>query len=102
MPRIILSALLLSSTFLVAQSDSTRNAVIGLERTACYGRCPAYKVTIYGTGKVIYEGKSNVRVVGTRRTQIAPRTAAQLIRDCEAYLDFAERNKIERPPWAQA
>jgi hypothetical protein len=96
MPRITFGVLL-CSTLLMAQSDSTRNAVIRLERTACYGTFPAYKVTIYGTGEVIYEGKSHVRVVGTRRAQIPPHTAAQLITDCEDYLDFAEHNKIERP-----
>jgi hypothetical protein len=96
MPRIPFGVLLCSA-LLMAQPDSTHNAVIRLERTACYGTCPAYKVTIYGTGEVIYEGKAHVRVVGTRRAKIAPHTAEQLIKDCEDYLDFAEHNKIERP-----
>lgn len=98
----IISGVLLSSTLLLAQSDSTPKAVIRLERTACYGVCPAYQVTIKGNGNVIYEGKSNVRVIGTRRAQIAPRTVAQLIKDCEAYLDFAEQNHIERPKGPEA
>jgi hypothetical protein len=35
-----------------------------LERTACYGSCPVYSLTIYADGKVEYEGKLFVKVVG--------------------------------------
>jgi hypothetical protein len=91
--RRITFGVVLCSTLLLAQSNPTNNAVIRLERTACYGTCPAYKVTIYGTGAIIYEGKSYVRVVGTRGAQIAPHTAARLITDCEAYLDFGDGSR---------
>src|SRR5258708_6582282 len=30
--------------------------VVRLERTGCYGNCPAYKLTIHGDGRVEYEG----------------------------------------------
>lgn len=29
---------------------------ITMERTPCFGKCPAYKLTIFNTGKVNYEG----------------------------------------------
>ena len=36
--------------------------VITLERTACHGTCPIYKLTIEGNGTVIYEGQDFVQV----------------------------------------
>src|ERR1700680_1928962 len=43
---------------------------IQLERTGCYGTCPAYSVTIHGDGKVEYNGKSHVKEMGTREVRI--------------------------------
>jgi hypothetical protein len=37
---------------------------VTLERTPCLGRCPTYKVTIHGNGKVDWEGIENVAAVG--------------------------------------
>ena len=46
--------------FLLALSLSLAAAaapVITLERTACFGRCPMYKVKIFADGKVVYRGQ---------------------------------------------
>ena len=29
---------------------------ITMERTPCFGKCPSYKITIFNTGNVVYEG----------------------------------------------
>lgn len=34
-----------------------KTLTIQLERTGCYGTCPAYSVTIHGDGRVEYNGK---------------------------------------------
>jgi len=47
-----------------------KTVAIQLERTACYGTCPAYSVTIHGDGRVEYNGKSNVKEMGMREGQI--------------------------------
>jgi hypothetical protein len=47
-----------------------KTVTIQLERTACYGTCPAYSVTIHGDGRVEYNGKSHVKEIGTREGQI--------------------------------
>jgi hypothetical protein len=39
-----------------------KDVVITFERTSCYGSCPAYKLTIYGDGRVEYEGANNVKL----------------------------------------
>lgn len=43
-----------------------KEVVIQLERTRCYGSCPAYKLTIHGDGRVEYEGKDNVKMKGKK------------------------------------
>lgn len=57
---------------------------ITLERTTCYGTCPAYSVTIDAGGNVTYEGQQHVRVSGRQHTRIA-------IKQVRALLDTAER-----------
>ena len=37
---------------------------VSLERTPCFGRCPSYKVALYGDGRVEWVGKANVGTVG--------------------------------------
>jgi hypothetical protein len=47
-----------------------KTVTIQLERTGCYGTCPAYSVTIHGDGKVEYNGKSHVKEMGAREGRI--------------------------------
>lgn len=44
--------------------------VFTLERTACYGACPAYKVSIAGDGTVSYDGISSVALTGHHTAHI--------------------------------
>ena len=57
--------------------------VITLERTACFGACPAYSVRITGDGRVHFEGKEFVRVVGPADARIAPESVAALVAEFE-------------------
>jgi Domain of unknown function (DUF6438) len=47
---------------LFSLNDST--LFVMLERTECYGTCPAYRLEVYRNGKVTYTGKSHVKVIG--------------------------------------
>lgn len=47
-----------------------KTLAITLERTGCYGNCPAYTVTIYGDGKVTYVGTNYVKTKGQREGRI--------------------------------
>jgi hypothetical protein len=49
-----------------------------LERTACHGPCPIYKVEVRRSGMVIYEGDTWVRVRGKVCASIPKATAAAL------------------------
>lgn len=46
--------------------------VITLERTACFGFCPVYSVTLRDDGTVSYVGKQHVKVSGTHTWKIDP------------------------------
>jgi hypothetical protein len=50
-----------------------------LERTVCFGFCPAYTVTIAADGTVTYVGKDFVRVHGKQVRHIDPRKAAGVL-----------------------
>jgi hypothetical protein len=53
--------------------------VIKLERTACFGACPVYSVTIDARGNVAYDGTRFVRVVGRQTDRIAASRVAALV-----------------------
>jgi len=53
--------------------------VITLERTACRGTCPIYKLTIEGNGVVIYEGQDFVQVKGRQTASLSPEQIQELV-----------------------
>lgn len=62
---------------------------ITIGRTMCYGTCPVYSLTIDHTGKVGYEGKDFVKVVGQAEATISNEQLLTLINA------FVERNYWE-------
>ena len=56
---------------------------IQLERTACFGTCPAYRVEIREDGTVTYAGRDHVRVSGERTWTIDPEAVRGLAREME-------------------
>ena len=46
--------------------------MITLQRTACFGACPVYTVSIYADGTVAYNGERFVEVEGTQTGSIDP------------------------------
>lgn len=58
---------------------SIANAEITLDRTACFGSCPDYSLTIYGNGTVIYEGRNFVAVTGKQSATIPEQDVRNLV-----------------------
>ena len=52
--------------------------VIGLERSACYGTCPVYRVEIHGDGTVVFVGERFVAVTGESQERVPLSTVRQL------------------------
>jgi hypothetical protein len=53
--------------------------VIKLERTACYGRCPVYVVSIDARGNVTYEGTRFVKLAGRQTDRIPASRVTALV-----------------------
>ncbi len=81
----LICALLFAAVASLASDDlSKSDLTITIERTTCYGTCPAYKITIKGDGSVDYLGKDFVRVKGTVHSSVDPSEIEQL---AKAFLD---------------
>ena len=44
--------------------DELNQLTISLEKTACFGTCPVFKIKIFKNGKGIFEGKKFVKKTG--------------------------------------
>ncbi len=60
-------------------NGNIENVVITMERTVCFGACPAYQVTIHGNGLVEYEGHQFVAVTGKQTAQISQEQVRELV-----------------------
>jgi hypothetical protein len=82
---LLLSALLPMS----AQSNEVR---LTLERTACFGACPMYRMTLYADGTVVYEGDRFVEVTGKQTINIGAETVDKLVGIFESagYFDWQD------------
>jgi hypothetical protein len=66
-----------------SSASNNKDVVITLERTACFGTCPVYSLTIRGDGTVAYEGKDFVEVKGPAETTISQDQIEKLIVEFE-------------------
>ncbi len=82
-----------------SRSSAATGEAITLQRTACFGRCPVYRVVVTPAGEVTYEGKANVRRIGSATAQIDADSVAGLLREMEAagYFTFADRYTVSEP-----
>ena len=98
---IAMSLLLLPTAGCAAKAGASSNdlddVVITLERTACFGFCPVYTLTIYGDGTVIYDGEEFVTVKDRVEATITKEKIKQLVLEFEA-IDYysLDDNYIER------
>ena len=60
-----------------------QDVIITVERTMCFGWCPDYRLSIYGNGKVVYEGRNYVQVEGKRTTYIPRSKVRELVAEFE-------------------
>jgi hypothetical protein len=63
----------------VNAQEADAAVAITLERTACFGTCPVYTVTILEDGTVLYNGGDFVEVTGEQSSEIDPETVALMV-----------------------
>lgn len=68
---------------LLTQNEIPSDTTISLERTACFGPCPIYTVTIVADGTVTYNGEKYVRESGVIVSSISEENIRKLIREFE-------------------
>jgi hypothetical protein len=68
---------------------------ITLERTRCYGKCPAYKVTLRADGTVTYVGEAHVERIGTHEGVVGRNTFRRLAALLEAAKYFDLKDNYE-------
>ncbi len=80
-----------------AQAAIPEDTLIRLERTACYGTCPVYTVTIDAHGAVTYEGIEYVRVKGRQTGRIPVARVAAILDTARRIRFFALADRYARP-----
>ena len=80
-------------------SDAAAGPAISLERTPCCGGCPVYTLSVSPSGQVTYEGKANVRDLGTATGQVPKQRVDALLVELEraGYFGFASRYALSEP-----
>lgn len=78
------------------------DTVISLERTTCFGTCPAYTIEVTANGVVNYEGKMYVGVKGKQTAKVGPETVVNLLREFNAlgFISLAPGVETECKAWA--
>jgi len=71
--------------------------VVTMERTPCFGTCPAYKLTVYGDGRVVYEGNMFVAVEGQQTTTISQDAVQELVAALENTEFFSLEDDYSAP-----
>jgi len=82
---LILFSVFLSCGLIKKTDPSEIELIICLQRTACFGTCPIYKIEIYTDGSGTYTGTRFVKNIGSSKFQLAKS-------DVNKILEFA--NKI--------
>lgn len=80
-----------------SQRTIPADTLITLRRTACFFTCPDYTVTISAQGKVIFEGRANVKVKGRSEATLSPEKVQLLINAFEKAKFFSLRNSYSLP-----
>lgn len=73
-----------------------RTKAITLKRTACYGSCPVYELTIFSDGRVEYNGKQFVRKTGKATGQISRKQLEELVMEFTNVYYFNLPTSFER------
>ncbi|MCI1186261.1 DUF6438 domain-containing protein [Hymenobacter sp. DH14] len=58
--------------------------VLTFERTPCFGACPAYSMQVYADGRVAYEGRHSVPLMGKRDLKLPATAVAEMLRQAKA------------------
>ncbi len=85
----------------VAPNDSftpiKESVFITMERTPCFGKCQSYKLTIFNTGNVNYEGYTFAEKEGNYQTKLSKAQITELKQQIETINLFQLEDKYDSP-----
>ncbi|HKP53319.1 MAG TPA: DUF6438 domain-containing protein [Chloroflexia bacterium] len=82
--------------------DDLSDLVINLERTACFGSCPVYNLTIYGDGSVVFDGERFVEKEGTHKGTVSHEKIKEIVRWFEKVGYFALYDDYTHKAWTDS
>ena len=81
---LILLGVLLSCGLIKKVASSEIELIISLQRTACFGTCPIYKIEIFSDGSGIYTGTRFVKNIGVTRFSLSKTQINLILTQAEA------------------
>jgi hypothetical protein len=70
---------------------------LSLQRTACFGTCPSYKVEVYESGYATYEGRAHVERIGSYTTHVDRQIMETLANEAERHGFFTLNEVYDSP-----
>ncbi|MCU1278658.1 MAG: hypothetical protein JWM53_2204 [bacterium] len=92
---VVLAATLAHADSSVPEKGAVSPVLASLERTACYGRCPIYKVTVLRDGTVLWEGERFVKVTGKATAKVSAAAITDLAKAFARADFFALQDKYD-------
>jgi hypothetical protein len=81
----VLALLIFTNCINAQQSESSQASLeLRMQRTACYGECPVYSVSLSPTGHVIFEGVEFTQTKGRGESTIGPEKIKMLVAEIES------------------
>ncbi len=76
-----------------AKARNEAGPILTFERTPCYGICPAYSMQVFADGRVVYNGRRAVPLLGEKELKLPAAAVAEMLRTAqEAHFDqFQDR-----------
>jgi hypothetical protein len=87
-----LAAFFFATALVHAESPIT---TIVLERTACFGTCPVYVLTVHSSGVVEFTGTKNVKATGPQTGKISAANFAKLVKKIGEIDFFSLRDRYD-------
>jgi len=81
---LILFSILLSCGLTKKANPSEIELIISLQRTACFGTCPIYKIEIFADGSGIYTGTRFVENIGVTKFNLSETQLNLILTQAEA------------------
>ena len=97
MLRVLFTCLFLYFSCSTIDKTDRDKSIIELERTACFGKCPIYKIEIFSNGKAIYTGKKFVDNIGVFEFKINASSINDILEYAEEIKFFSLKDEYTRP-----